>query len=115
MKIPRSERPGIARRYLANGSDTRASLAAEYGVSERTIERILKAEGAKPGRAIPELTPEQKRRVEILLEDECPLTEIAKTIGADINTLYKYGFRSRSKGYGYMYAKLAPLVRELGL
>lgn len=115
MKIPRSERASIARRYLDKGPDTRESLAAEYGVSARTIQRILLAEGAKDRRPVPRLTPEQKRRAQLLLEDECPLTEIAETIGSDTYTLYKYGFRSRSKGNGYLYAKLAPLVKELGI
>lgn len=114
-KIQPSEHQSIARRYATKGADTRESLAAEYGVSVRTIERILTAQGAKAPRKIHTLTEEQRRRAQVLLDDECPITEIAETLGCKESTLYKYGFRSRSRGNGFMYKHIAPLVKELGI
>lgn len=115
MKIPRSEYPKIAARLQRRGSDTRASIAEEYGVHVRTIERIIKQQGIQSRPEHPKLTEDQLRRARILLEDECPITEIAATIGCTDYTLRKYGLRSRSRGNGFMYAQIAPLVRELGI
>jgi hypothetical protein len=69
---------------------TLASLAKELNVTSRTISRwrVRAERNRKSGSGRP-LSPEVVARIEQLMADECPMSEIRRTTGISEQTLYK--------------------------
>lgn len=63
-------------------------IAKSLGLTERSVSRYRAAAGlSRP--AHKKLSDEQMRTAAMLYADECPLTEIARTVGCNVSTIQK--------------------------
>ena len=85
--LPKYDAGEIRRMFLEHRSQVTEStplvreIASTIGCGERTVYRALSAEPRLIPRRAPSFTPEQEAFIVRLLEDGCPYTEVAKTLG----------------------------------
>lgn len=99
---------------------TPTQLAEEFGCSDATVYRALRPAGLMPKPV--EFTDEQLRLIHNLLEDECPYTEIAATVGVRRSLIeHRYpgygikGGHSETLVYARARRDFERLVQRLGL
>lgn len=87
-------------------------IAEKMHVSKRTVARWRQQLGLSHPNALSE---EQLRTVELLLEDDCPIAEIARTIGCSPEALHKR-YRNRPKPrYQPFSRRQREIAKSLGL
>lgn len=100
-------------RDMTRDGATAEVIAKHLGVGLRTVYRIrgelgINQEPSKP------ISPEEDRFIRMLLDDGCPMPEIARTVGRNVQALQR---RYRGQG-SYVHGSLAGvwrLEKQLGL
>lgn len=98
---------------------TPLEIADTVGCSERTAFRVLRDAGM--GYVPPSFTEEEQRLILALLEDGCPYTEVARSVGSTTNIIEHrwpgYGIQDQTEALLYARARrdFERLVRRLGL
>lgn len=64
-------------------------IAAEMRVSDRTVVRWRRDAG-RSGETWPAHPVADRARAAVLLEEECPVAEVARTVGADFHTVVRW-------------------------
>lgn len=83
------ERREKARRLIAEGR-SRREVADVLGVHVATIDRYRRHFGIPRAHAGAfRWTPEREHQARLLVEDECPLKEIARTLGTDYRVIWR--------------------------
>lgn len=88
-------------------------IAAQLNTSVRQVQRLRQDIGISGQQRII-FTPEQKRQIELWLEDEVPLAEIARSLGVDKKVI-QHRYRGRGAGKEGNLLSCRKLMAELGL
>lgn len=108
----RERREQVARMTELGLSATQ--IAQRLGIHKRLVVRDREAMGLTAGYTCNTFTPEEIRIAEMLLEDQCPLGEIAATLGRNRATVARK-FRGRSTIKGNPLRGCHELRKQLGL
>lgn len=112
-KLPRDQRDQLIQELAEAGLSDR-QIADKIQVSTTTVMHIRRRLGMYKPKSPPPFTEEQKQTIEKLLADECPMREIADTIGCRTELLYQH-YRGRSKHTTNPLAPYRELRKQLGL
>jgi AraC-like DNA-binding protein len=91
---------------------TITQIAASMGVTRRSVQRYRAALGIQ--RPVRRITDDDRQLIEDMLADECPIKEIARTLGFSADYLYQR-YRGRSACRGGSLTSVRNLQRQLGL
>lgn len=84
-----------------------AFIARELGITERSVSRHKRRLQISGPAAVP-LTPEEHAKIRALLEDGCPYSEIARTLGRNVGTIQRhYPNQSKWEPIGLYHMKMA--------
>jgi DNA invertase Pin-like site-specific DNA recombinase len=78
----------IVKSAVAAGSST-ADIARQLGMSDRNVQRIRAALGI-PGQVLRPISEDERRRIRLFMEDECPINEIARTMGRSVKAIHDH-------------------------
>lgn len=91
---------------------TVAQIAAAVGVTARSVQRYRATLGIQ--HPVRRISAKDHQRIEDMLADECPIREIARTLGLSADYLYQR-YRGRSTCNGGTLVGVRRLQRQLGL
>jgi IS30 family transposase len=101
------------KRLVSKGYSTQ-QIADHMGCSARVIMRRRKELGMV-GQTYHQFTPDEERQIELWLEDEVPLSEIARTLEVSEGVINsRYGGRGKNPS-GKLMAECRELAAKLGM
>lgn len=114
MTVKRNIEGREAIRNLVEQGLSSKEIASVLNMGERQVQRLRADMGISLQQPHYVFTDEQKRQIELWLEDEVPLAEIARTLGVSVKAL-QARYKGRGAGPEGNLLSCRKLMAELGL